>query len=175
MSTRRAPLASINGPPATWHGCCTSCSAGNCSAANLCGLAESDDDDTPENSPKLLAGRGVTNGDEAADDEAADGINIFSELIDILGVIHGKRAASSEKLERARGADRGIMDDVKLVADHWLRLVHDKENLPEKLTQGDRRRVYTLRKRARTASFHHAILTSHVTRCSPARPVPCSQ
>jgi len=53
-------------------------------------------------------------------DDAVDGMDIFSELIDVLGVIHdAKRTGSGEKLDRAAGADRGIMDDVKLIAKHW--------------------------------------------------------
>lgn len=88
-------------------------------------------------------------------DDAVDGMDIFSELIDVLGVIHdAKRTGSGEKLERDAGADRGIMDDVKLIAKHWLRLNEDKENQPKPITEADRRRTYRLRKRARAACSH---------------------
>jgi len=73
-------------------------------------------------------------------------MNVFSELIDVLGTIHVERPGSGEKLERAARADRGIMDDVKLIADHWLRLSEDKKNLPDPITEADRRRRDRLRK-----------------------------
>ena len=44
------------------------------------------------------------------------------------------------------------MDDVKLIADHWLRLSEDKKNLPDPITEADRRRRDRLRKSARAAS-----------------------
>jgi len=133
------------GPPATngphWHECCASCSAGA-----LCGVAECDDAATP--SPQKTALRPDLEGaGGAADaDEAVDGMNVFSELIDVLGTIHVERPGSGEKLERAARADCGIMDDVKLIADHWLRLSEDKKNLPDPITEADRRRRDRLRK-----------------------------
>ena len=95
------------GPPATngphWHECCASCSAGA-----LCGVAECDDAATP--SPQKTALRPDLEGaGVAADaDEAVDGMNVFSELIDVLGTIHVERPGSGEKLERAARADHGV-------------------------------------------------------------------
>ena len=47
-------------------------------------------------------------GGAAHADEAVDGMNVFSELIDVLGIIRGKRPGSGEKLERAARADHGV-------------------------------------------------------------------
>jgi len=142
---RRVPLAAVGpaGPPATrvppWGECCASCSAGE-----VCGVAECTD---AVGSPYLHKMTGTVGRLSRDADDAVDGMDIFSELIDVLGVIHdGKRTGSGEKLDRAAGADRGIMDDVKLIAKHWLRLNEDKENQPKPITEADRLRTYRLRK-----------------------------
>jgi len=142
---RRVPLAAVGpaGPPATrvppWGECCASCSAGE-----VCGVAECTD---AVGSPYPHNMTGTVGRLSRDADDAVDGMDIFSELIDVLGVIHdGKRTGSGEKLERAPGADRGIMDDVKLIAKHWLRLNEDKENQPKPMTDADRRRRDRLRK-----------------------------
>ena len=70
------------------------------------------------------------------------------------------------------------MDDVKLIAKHWLRLSEDKENQPTSITIANRRRRSDLRKRARAASFHDALLLHPVHAKKPligAPCIPCSQ
>ena len=172
---RRVPLAAVGpaGPPATrvppWGECCASCSAGE-----VCGVAECTDAVGSLYLHKMTGTVGRLSRDA---DDAVDGMDIFSELIDVLGVIHdAKRTGSGEKLERAAGADRGIMDDVKLIAKHWLRLNEDKENQPKPITEADRRRTYRLRKRARAACSHVLLIPPAVQKSrSSVRRVPCSQ
>ena len=85
--------------------------------------------------------------DTSGDEEAADGMNIFSALIDALGNVHKNRPSSAAKPRKA-GSEYKISHDVDLIRQFWRRLSTDKENRIAPLDAKQRARVSYLREGA---------------------------
>ena len=137
--------ATAAGAQHSWHDGCASA----CCKELECGEVLCDDgDELRTKSSSSAPAHEELGRDTSGDEEAADGMNIFSALIDALASnVHKDRPSSAAK-PRKDGDPYEISHDVDLIRQFWRRLSTDKENRIAPLDAKQRRRVSHLRERA---------------------------
>ena len=140
-----ATTATAAGAQHSWHDGCASA----CCKELECGEVLCDDgDELRTESSSSAPAHEELGRDTSGDEEAADGMNIFSALIDALASnVHKDRPSSAAK-PRKDGDPYEISHDVDLIRQFWRRLSTDKENCIKPLADDQWRRVSYLRKSA---------------------------
>ena len=133
--------ATTAGAQHSWHDGCACCNELECGEV-LC-----DGDELRTESSSSAPAHEELVRDTSGDEEAADGMNIFSALIDALGNVHKNRPSSAAKPRKA-GSEYKISHDVDLIRQFWRRLSTDKENRLKPLSDGQWSRVTYLRQSA---------------------------